>query len=72
MRDPARIDRICELLRAAWHESPDQRLGQFVYNLLIPSRPERCQRKPDDCPLREPETVRTVYTCSTNSPPPSA
>ena len=32
MRDPARIDRMIELLRQRWHESPDQRLGQIVTN----------------------------------------
>jgi uncharacterized protein YihD (DUF1040 family) len=34
MRDPARIDRICELLRTAWHTSPDLRLGQLIFNLI--------------------------------------
>lgn len=33
MRDPARIDRIVELLRKAWHDSPDLRLSQLVINL---------------------------------------
>lgn len=33
MRDPARIDRMIELLRAAWHASPDLRLGQLIANL---------------------------------------
>jgi len=33
MRDPARIDRIVELLRQHWHASPDQRLGQLIANL---------------------------------------
>lgn len=33
MRDPARIDRIIELLRKRWHASPDQRLGQLIANL---------------------------------------
>lgn len=32
MRDPDRIDRILELLRAAWKRNPDQRLGQLVLN----------------------------------------
>lgn len=34
MRNPKRIDKIIELLREAWHKEPDQRLGQFVSNLL--------------------------------------
>lgn len=34
MRDPERIDRICELLRQTWHTVPDLRLGQLVVNLL--------------------------------------
>jgi len=33
IRDPARIDRIVEKLRQAWHQHPDQRLGQLVCNL---------------------------------------
>lgn len=33
MRDPARINRMIELLRAAWLASPDLRLGQLIVNL---------------------------------------
>lgn len=33
VRDPARIDRMCELLRQLWHAMPDQRLGQLFGNL---------------------------------------
>lgn len=33
MRDPERIDRIINKLRALWHSSPDLRLGQLVANL---------------------------------------
>lgn len=29
-RDPARIDRIIEMLRKKWKEDPDLRLGQLV------------------------------------------
>lgn len=32
MRDPARIDRILEKLRAYWKKYPDMRLGQIVEN----------------------------------------
>ena len=35
MRDPSRIDRIIEKLRAAWHASPDLRLGQLVETATI-------------------------------------
>lgn len=31
-RDPDRIDRMVELLRQAWHASPDLRLTQLVIN----------------------------------------
>lgn len=31
-RDPARIERICELLCDAWKRYPDERLGQFLLN----------------------------------------
>ena len=33
MRDPARIDRMIELLRLVWKRYPDLRLGQLVVNL---------------------------------------
>jgi len=33
MRDPKRIDRIIGLLRTAWKNNPDWRLGQLVVNL---------------------------------------
>ena len=33
MRNPDRIDDIVELLRQAWHLTPDWRLGQLVCNL---------------------------------------
>ncbi len=36
MRDPARIDRVIEKLRALWYATPDQRLGQIIMNLLGP------------------------------------
>lgn len=38
MRDIKRIPRICEKLEQAWLKSPDQRLGQFISNLLGPGR----------------------------------
>ena len=34
MRPEDRIDRICELLRKAWHQVPDWRLCQLINNLL--------------------------------------
>lgn len=37
MRDPARINRIIEKLRAYWHAHPDQRLGQLIVNLATRS-----------------------------------
>ena len=36
MRDPKRIPRICKKLEKAWKKHPDQRLGQFVSNLMGP------------------------------------
>lgn len=30
MRDPARIDRILDLLKGIWRENPDIRLGQLL------------------------------------------
>ncbi len=39
MRDPARIDRICELLKQKWKIVPDQRLGQFLLNYVFGKKP---------------------------------
>lgn len=36
-RDPARIDRMVELLREAWHLVPDWRLTQLVINATDPA-----------------------------------
>lgn len=33
MRDPERIDRVCDLLREVWKQVPDWRLGQLLFNL---------------------------------------
>ena len=33
MRDPNRIDVICDLLREVWKQYPDWRLGQLIFNL---------------------------------------
>jgi len=39
MRDPARIDDALAMLRAAWSESPDLRLGQLLVNAVRPTGP---------------------------------
>lgn len=39
MRDPARIEELLGYLREAWELEPDQRLGQFLVNLVGPSAP---------------------------------
>jgi hypothetical protein len=39
VRDPARIDRILELLREVWKQNPDMRLGQLLVNAIRPSQP---------------------------------
>jgi len=39
IRDPSRINRIVELLRARWHQNPDMRLGQLVVNITGSSDP---------------------------------
>lgn len=33
MRDPERIDRVIEKVRAYWKKYPDQRLGQLIMNV---------------------------------------
>lgn len=35
MRDPDRIDRICQLLAEKWKNQPDVRLGQFLLNYIF-------------------------------------
>lgn len=32
MRDPERIDRFCDHLKAIWHTVPDLRFGQMISN----------------------------------------
>lgn len=32
-RDPARIDRVLALIRTAWVQHPDLRLGQLLHNV---------------------------------------
>jgi len=34
MRDPARIDRILELVEKIWYNAPDLRLTQIIMNAL--------------------------------------
>lgn len=34
MRDPKRIDRFCDELKAIWHTVPDWRFGQLMSNML--------------------------------------
>ena len=48
MRDPARIDRMIELLRAAWQRNPDWRLTQLLINAS--DTPYDCD-KPHECGL---------------------
>lgn len=35
MRDPARIDKFCNELAKLWHEVPDWRFAQFMYNIEL-------------------------------------
>lgn len=35
MRDPERIDRICDLLKEVWKKRPDERLGQLLLNYIF-------------------------------------
>ena len=34
MRDPNRIDEFCAHLAELWHNVPDWRFGQFVWNIF--------------------------------------
>lgn len=33
MRDPNRIDKLCDELKTIWHQVPDWRFGQFILNM---------------------------------------
>lgn len=44
MRDPERINRICEKLRLLWLKHPDQRLGQLLENYVF-----GCERQHKRC-----------------------
>lgn len=33
MRDPNRIDRFCDELKAIWHQVPDWRFAQLISNI---------------------------------------
>ena len=35
MRDPNRIDKFCDELKTIWHQVPDWRFGQLIYNLIL-------------------------------------
>lgn len=35
MRDINRIDRICNKLNRLWHEHPDKRFGQLLFNYIL-------------------------------------
>ena len=39
MRDPARIDRMIEMLWELWKLQPDMRLGQLLVNVIRPDEP---------------------------------
>lgn len=41
MRDPKRIDKVLELLRAYWYTYPDLRLGQIIGNFIPPNSTTR-------------------------------
>ena len=34
MRDPKRIDKFCDELKAIWHCMPDMRFGQLMMNAM--------------------------------------
>lgn len=34
-KDPNRIPEVVQALEDAWKESPEQRLGQFIYNVFL-------------------------------------
>ena len=36
MRDPARINKLLELIKQYWHEHPDLRIGQVLFSLTYP------------------------------------
>ena len=39
MKNPERIDKICDLLKEAWKKIPQQRFGQFLINYIFGRNP---------------------------------
>lgn len=70
MRDPARIDRILEKLRAVWEAQPDLRLTQLIVNTVRPGEP--CPRvfyfEDTDLEARLDVLVNELPTGDTSSP----
>lgn len=56
-RDPARIDKVIELLRNYWHQYPDLRLGQIVSNCS-----QRLHKTPDPYYLGDDEMAEALQT----------
>jgi hypothetical protein len=44
MRDPNRIDLICDSIKALWKLHPDERLGQLMENYIF-----GCERQTKKC-----------------------
>ncbi len=44
MKDPKRIDKIIELLRATWKSTPTERLGQLIVNVIRTAELSRGRR----------------------------
>lgn len=60
MRDPKRIDKICEALKKRWKLEPDLRLGQLMSN-LIPQDYWRLIEDEDTLALIEKDYKKTIW-----------
>ena len=49
-RDPQRIEPLLDALRDAWRASPDQRLGQLIYNAARTFLHENTEVRVPPCP----------------------
>lgn len=47
MRDPERIDRVCDKLKELWKFYPDQRLTQLYYNFVVLGRSDYFNQEDD-------------------------
>ncbi len=56
MRDPNRINKFCDELKTIWHQVPDWRFGQLMWNII-----SFCQNRGKDSFFLEDEELFENY-----------